>query len=230
MKILGFGDSFITDNDLSYTYTSITRYHFNAELNLYGKAGSGSWDAFFSFLDRNETCDVLMFVWSAEHRTYHPHYSNICPSTIEQNLDTAPIWEAVKQYYTYLYDCRKAYYEHVSFYNWVDQYLHDNHSNTKVIHLWGFPAGNIYTNNGQYIPQEPYTWDEKDKYNYLYRFKHGTEIRPALINLSYRDGWPVDLSKETRCHHMTPSMHEYLSKYVIDAIENYEPGRLVEIP
>lgn len=225
MKIVGFGDSFITDNTVDYSYTNILKNHFNADCQWHGREGSGSWDAFFHFLDRRAICDVLIFVWSAEHRTYHPHHTNICPAVIEQNLDKHPVWEAAKQYYAHLYDCRKAYYEHVAFYYWVDNYLRDNYPDTKVIHLWSFPAGNTYTNEGEYIKQAYYTWDENEKYSYLHKFIHGVEVRPALINLSYRDGWPGNLKDETRCHHMTPKMHTVLANYLIDAIENYEPGR-----
>jgi len=52
MKIFGFGDSFITDSGLDYSYTSILKNHFNAECQWHGREGSGSWDAFFHFLDR----------------------------------------------------------------------------------------------------------------------------------------------------------------------------------
>lgn len=231
MRIAGFGDSFITANDLDYTYTNRVSQHFNAECALYGKEGSGAWDAFFTFLDTKQTYDVVMFAWSAEHRLYHPHHSNICPAVIDQNLGKHPVWEAAKQFYAHLGDSRKSYFEHLALYSMIDNYLRDYHPNTKVIHMWGFPGGNMYTHDGVYIqpPKDPYTWGQPERFNYIYRFNHGVEIRPALINLSYRDGWPTDLSKETRCHHLTPTMHEHLSKYVIDAIENYVPGRLVEL-
>lgn len=230
MRIVGFGDSFIVDNELDYTYTSLIQQHFQADCAWYGHSGSGAWDAFFNFLDRREECDVVIFAWSAEHRTYHPDYHDICPSIIDERLGTDPVWEAAKQYYTYLYDCRKAYYEHVALYRFIDDYLHDNYPDTKVIHMWGFPGGNQYTKEGQLINHQPYEWNEADKFSYLYRFKHGVEIRPALINLSYREEWPGDLRYETRPHHLSNNMHSYLSKYVIDAIENYSPGRLIDIP
>lgn len=230
MKIADFGDSFITPNTVDYSYTNILKEHFNAEVDLFGYQGSGAWDAFFTFMGKKETYDVVLFVWSSESRTYHPLYRNICPAVIDQYLETDPIWNAAKQYYAYLYDCKKAYYEHVALYTLADSYIRDKHPSTKVIHMWGFPAGNAFTDDGELIKSDHYNWDEAEKYRYLYRFSHGVEIRPALINLSYREEWPVDLSKETRCHHMSKSMHEYPSKYVIDAIENYEPGRLIEIP
>jgi hypothetical protein len=229
MKIFGFGDSFITDNELDYSYTNILKNHFDADCQWHGREGSGSWNAFFHFLDHRETCDVLIFVWSAEHRTYHPHHTNICPAAIEQNLGKHPVWEAAKQYYSHLYDCRKAYYEHVAFYDWVDSYLKDNYPDTKVIHLWSFPAANSFTMHGELIEWENYNWDKPNMFPYIHRFKHGVEFRPALINLSYRDGWPGDLKYEKRCHHMTPPMHKVLAVRLIDAIENYENGRLVDI-
>lgn len=229
MKIAGFGDSFITENNLPYSYTNLIGKHFNTQFQHYGHAGSGAWDAFFQFIDRKEEYDVVIFVWSAEHRTYHPTHRNICPAVIDKKSNSDPVWEAAKQYYAYLYSSRKTYFEHVAFYSYVDTYLRVNHPNTKVIHLWGFPAANEYTERGEYIKQEKINWNEPHRFSYIHRFKHGVEIRPALINLSYREGWPGDLSKETRCHHMTPNIHRYLYKYVIAAIEHYFPGRLIDI-
>lgn len=230
MRIHGFGDSFITENDLDYSYNNTVQQHFNAEGYWYGKPGSGAWDAFFTFLDMKIQSDVIIFVWSAEHRYYHPNYSDICPVVIEQNLNSNdPTWLAAKLYYQHLYDSRKSYFEHVAFYQYVDDYLATHYKDTKIIHMWGFPAGNTYTHNGEYINPIQYNWDEPEQFKYIYRFKNGVELRPALINLSYRDGWPGDLRNETRCHHMTPMMHQHLSKYVIDAIENYSAGRLIKI-
>lgn len=230
MRILGFGDSFISPNDLDYTYTTLVGKHFNTTFECHGRPGSGAWDAFFHFLDRREKGDVIIFVWSAEHRLYHPHYTNICPAGIEQNLKSDnPVWEAADLYYKHLYDARKSFFEHLAFYQYVDKHLSTYHSDSKIIHMWGFPSGNTYNAQGQSEIPRYFEWHEAEKFNYIHRFNHGVEIRPALINLSYRDEWPGDLGKETRVHHLTDRMHEHLANYIIDAIENYESGKLITV-
>jgi hypothetical protein len=79
--------------------------------------------------------------------------------------------------------------------------------------MWGFPKNCC-------------DFGDPDKMEYLHEFTTGVEIRPALIHLSYLDEWPKDLSKETRCHHMTPKMHRILADTIIAAIEDYKPGLL----
>lgn len=221
MHIIGFGDSFITPSDLDYAYTNLVAKHFNATADWKGYSGSGAWDAFFQMKQLNEHPDVVVFAWSNSSRLYHPEVRNICGTAAQQHINsTDPIWQAAYMYYQHLYDFNKSCYEHEAFYYWVDDWFRDNYPNTKIIHMWGFPAV-AYGGN--------YNWGESDQFNYYHRFKNGTEIRPALINLSYRDGWPGDLSKENRLNHMTPDMHRVLADHLIDAIEHYEEGRLVNI-
>ena len=218
MKIAGFGDSFITENDKLYSYTNLIGKHFDTDFQHFGHEGSGAWDAFFQFKNSNVDADVVLFVWSNSSRLYHHKYRNICFSGAMTNENSSdPIWQAALGYYKHLFNAEKAVYEHIAFYYWIDNWLKENYPNTKFIHMWGFPGTSLDSNG---LPP----WDNPDSFSYYHTWKNGVDVKPALIHLSYLDEWPGDLTKETRCHHMTPKMHNVLANYIIDAIENYEPG------
>ena len=222
MKIAGFGDSFITPSKLPYSYTNIVAAYFNTTFKHYGKEGSGAWDAFFQF-KKTDVADVVLFAWSCSVRLYHSEYTAICPSSATLNKHSNdPIWKAAEMYYAYLFEGEKAIYEHTAFYYWLDNWLKETYPNTKFIHMWGFPsAASAATASSD--------WSKPENFQYYHQWKTGVEIRPALIHLSYLDEWPEDLNKEIRLHHMTPKMHQVLANYVIDAIENYEPGRQINM-
>jgi hypothetical protein len=222
MKIVGFGDSFITPAIQNYAYTNLVAKHFNAEFESFGLEGSGTWDAYFQlekYLKDNPAPDVVLFAWSASMRLYHPEVRNICYNSAVLNPAEPesptfkPLWKAAKAYYEYLYDAPKANMDHSCLYYWIDTVLVPKYPNTKFIHMWSFP--NNACNFGK--PQDM---------EYLYEFTTAVEIRPALIHLSYLDEWPNDLSKETRIHHMTPKMHNILADTIIAAIEDYNSGLL----
>lgn len=222
MKIVGFGDSFITPNDLHYSYTNIIAEHFNTTFEHYGKEGSGAWDAYFQlekYLKDNSAPDVVLFAWSASARLYHPVIRDLCFSSVVINPKETRdpnhrlIVHAANAYYRYLHDINKTDLEHSCLYHWIDTVLVPRYPNTKFIHMWGFPKKSCDFGN----PLEM---------EYLHDFTTAVELRPALIHLSYLDEWPGDLSKETRCHHMTPKMHRILADTIIAAIEDYKPGLL----
>lgn len=221
MRIIGFGDSFITETDLDYTYTNRLATKYNADIKLHGIPGSGTWEAYFQFMEHFDNQDIVMFVWSNSSRLYHHRLKDICFTGAERNKDSDdPAWQAANMYYQYLFDERKTSLELTAFYYWFDDYI-SQFKNTKFIHMWSFPASKL---NAEY-----YTWDEHEKYDYLHRFKTGMEVRPALVYLSYLDGWPTDLSNETRIHHMTPKMHSHLMSNIIDSLEAYENGKAINI-
>jgi hypothetical protein len=222
MKIAGFGDSFITPNELPYSYTNIIAGYFNTTFEHYGKEGSGAWDAYFQleqYLKDNPAADVILFVWSSSARLYHPKISNICYNTALANpIEPTspafkPIMDAAKTYYEHLHVPIKADMEHYCLYYWIDTVLVPKYPNTKFIHMRSFPNNSC-------------DFGKPKDMEYLYEFTTAVEIRPALIHLSYLDEWPEDLSKETRCHHMTPKMHKVLADNIIHTIEDYKPGLL----
>lgn len=219
MKIVGFGDSFITANDFDFSYTNLIGKHFNTTFEHYGFSGSGAWDAYFQlnkYLKNNPEPDVVLCVWSAAGRLYHPNVRDICYNSAVLNPVEPktpahkPVLEAAKTYYEYLHDSNKTDMEHKCLYHWIDTVLVPQYPNTKFIHMWGFPKKSC-------------DFGSSTEMSYLHDFTTAVELRPALIHLSYLDEWPSDLGKETRVHHLTPKMHKILADNLITAIENYEP-------
>lgn len=243
MKITYFGDSFIntdmriSDGNFFYDrddydyfelleqYPFLVARHFDADMVSKGCPGSGSWDAFFQFKkycdENNGPSDVTVFCWSSAGRLYHPNIRDICPQKVRnvmENIDNVSdrdTWLAANSFYEHLYDTDKVYYEHVSMVHWLNDWLFENYPDKKFIHMTGFPV-----NSTNFMHPETF--------EYFGRWDKGVEIRPALIHLSYIDEFPGDLSKETRGNHLSNRMHKLLTKYLIDAIENYEIGRLID--
>ena len=219
MKIVGFGDSFITACTYDYVYTNLVAKHFNAEFESYAYQGSGAWDAYFQlekYLKDNPAPDIILFAWSAAGRLYHPNVRDICYNSavvnpVEPETPAVKIFmEAAKAYYEYLHDGHKTDMEHSCLYYWIDNVLVPQYPNTKFIHMWGFPKNYC-------------DWGDTTQMEYLHTFTTAVEIRPALIHLSYLDGWPKDMTKESRPNHLTPKMHKILADNLITTIENYEP-------
>jgi hypothetical protein len=222
MKIIGFGDSFINYSDFDFTYTNLIAKHFNTVFDHRGFAGSGTWDAYFKFekfLKNNTPPDVVLFVWSASGRIYHPDIRDLCYNSVVLNPVEPktpahkPVYKAAAEYYKYLHHINKTDMEHTCLYHWIDTVLVPRYPNTKFIHMTSFPARSCDFGN-------------PDEMEYLHDFTTAVELRPALIHLSYMDEWPGDLSKEHRTHHMTPKMHRILADTIIAAIEDYKPGLL----
>jgi hypothetical protein len=220
MKIVGFGDSFITHCNSWYGYTNIIANRFDAEFISLGHAGSGAWDAYFqleNYLKNNPAPDVILFAWSASGRLYHPTFRDLCFSSVMLRPSETvpeskqPVVQAAKAYYENLYSATKSDAEHTFLYYWVDKELVPKYPNTKFIHMWGFPKSSC-------------DWGDPSQMEYLHTFTTAVEIRPALIHLSYLDEWPGDLANESRANHLSPKMHKILADNIIAAIENYEPS------
>jgi hypothetical protein len=219
MKIVGFGDSFITYCNTWYGYTNLIASRFDAEFISFGYAGSGTWDAYFqleNYLKNNPAPDVILFAWSASTRLYHPDIRDLCYTSVvmqpvePKSEEHRPIYEAANAYYQHLHHITKTDQEHSCFYHWIDTVLVPRYPNTKFIHMWGFPKNYC-------------DWGDTEQMEYLHTFTTAVEIRPALIHLSYLDEWPDDLANETRGNHLSPKMHKILADNIIAAIENYEP-------
>ena len=222
MKIVGFGDSFITVCKDDYGYTNLVAKHFNGEFESYAYAGSGTWDAYFQlekYLERNPNPDIVLCAWSASGRLFHPEIRDLCYNSVVLNRKEAEtpahniVYDAAMQYYEHLHHVIKADMEHACLYYWIDKELTPKYPNTKFINMWSFPKKSCDFSN----PNEM---------EYLYEFTNSVELRPALIHLSYIDEWPKDLGKEHRVNHLTPKMHKVLADNIIHAIENYNPGLL----
>jgi len=234
MNIVGFGDSFISENgeyspEYGKCYLDTVGTTLSAKsVTWAGCSGSSIWDAFFQFknYEKLTDIDVAVFAWTDVSRLYHYRVRNLCPygSSLRANLNgsDADVWLATKHYYTELYAHEKTEYEAQAFFHWFDN-LTLSFPKIKFIHMWGF-SKNTQTAGSN--------WDRYAEDNveleYHHRFKNGVEIRPALMNFSRRDGWPSDddLANETRANHLTLKNHDILSSIIVNAIENYEPGKI----
>jgi hypothetical protein len=223
MRIVGFGDSFISKND-NIGYLDIVGKQLDADIKWNGLPGTGIWDAFFQFKDYPYDIDVAVFSWSSPSRLYHPHIRGMCHGSVQQinpNMPNFETWEAAKQYYYYLYDWRKTEYEATAFFQWFDQWS-KRYANIKFIHMWSFSKDVTFNQ----------TWEKykgsANQLEYHHRWKNGFEIRPALMHFSAREGWPEhdDFSKETRNNHLSELYHSHLASIIVDGIINYEPGKL----
>lgn len=224
MNIVGFGDSFITGVGDNNTYLGILKNYFNAQVITKGIPGTGPWEAFFQFKKYTGPMDVAIFAWSEPHRLYHSRlkpvdWHNINRETPGYNDE---VKMAAEKYYQFIYDQEKAEHEAEALYHWFDEY--SKRFNVKFIHLWSFAK------NPEAVPPEEFYNQHPGGISYHHRFNNGVEIRPALMKFSVEEEWPGmgNIRQETRPHHMGPHSHHKLSKLIIDAIENYEPGRLIE--
>lgn len=234
MKIVGFGDSFIQRNSsIEHQYMKLTSGHFLASYETFGVPGSGVWDAFFEFKNKKNDAklgliddfDTVVFVWSESSRIYHPIVRNITyANVLNHEYSSDPIWVAAKYYYEHLHVSEKVNYEITAFFYWLDDWLYENYPNMKFIHMSGFPKHNGDASIDYYdvIKYNP------NKLPYFHTWKNSVEIRPPLLHFSMNDDWPGDLSKEHRFQHLSRDMHNKVSELIIDAIENYEPGKIIE--
>lgn len=241
MKIVGFGDSFILGlapkhSKLSLAYQGMIGEHYRwctAPLECHpefrGVSGTGPWSMFFDFLNYpdKEKIDVVIFAWSEISRLYHKKY-HICNSVVSstKNHEDDEYMDAVEasgKYYQYLFDHNQKNHELSALMMLVDE-MSRSYPNTKFIHL---PCFSKYDTSTHWDPL--YDKIKPNQIDYYHRFKHGAEVRPCLMYLSKKDGWPDDLSKDTRECHMTPKMNRLLADAIIDCIEDYHPGKLVEI-
>ena len=237
MKILGFGDSFILGLEeghakLPYTYQGILGEHFNTYAEFKGISGSGPWTSFFDCQDylttTKEHPDVVIFAWSEINRLYND-FVKILNYGIAKNKenDTTDVnhevYQAALGYYKHFASTEKPNYEMAALMLMFDEFTL-NFPKTKFINLhcfsWlkGSDWWDVYD-----------TIDYKD-INYFHKFKNCAEVRPPLIYMSRRDGWPKDISKESRECHLTEKMHKLLANAIIECIRDYKPGKTVEIP
>lgn len=240
MKIVGFGDSFILGlseghQKLSVAYQGMIGDHYRwttAPLPCHpefrGVSGSGPWNMFFDFLNypNKEKIDVVIMAWSEITRIYHKKYP-ICNSVVSfaksEDDEYMATLNAAKNYYQFLMDHDQKNHELSALMMFVDE-MSKSYPNTKFIHL---PCFSKYDMNKHW--DSLYDKVKPNELEYYHRFKHGAEVRPCLMYLSKKDGWPSDLSKDTRECHMTPYMNRLVADAIIECIDDYYPGKLVDI-
>lgn len=216
IKIGFFGDSFCSDlrNEHSVrggyeTYIEKIVKHYDAEIVNLGVGGSSVWDCVllqFQETMKKEIPDVCVFAWTNSNRLFHRNFRAINPSSVEsQNLKKIDqnLYTASKNYFHYLYDYEKHLIEHSALLHYFDRKVLHNYKNTKFIHLWSF--------------EESMT----------HRWETGVELQPALSEISV--GFDTDLpAADARANHLEGDIKNTLVyKAVVDAIENYQNGNII---
>lgn len=236
MKIVGFGDSFITGppfevKELQHTYQSILGNRYNTYPEFRGIGGTGPWHAFFDFLNYFEKCkdhvDVVLMAWSEANRLYKPLLSQenaelAARASNRSDITYKDVFLAVEKYSYFIFDTNKHNYELRALMTMFDDVVRE-YPKTKFINLHSFS----WLDKNQ-------SWKDFEDYNklkYHYTFKNSMEIRPCLMYLSRQDGWPGDdnMHLEKRDCHLSPKKHQIVAEAIIQAIENYNPGNIVNI-
>lgn len=213
MKIGFFGDSFCADiksSDLSYqTYIQKLATEYNAEIIHTGVPGSSVGDVLMMQINEVEQLpELCIFVWTDASRLFNWHIRNINSATAEQYKNVGKVWAAAADYYKYL--CEDPFI--VIQYRALLEYI-DNHvlptfpETTKIIHLWAFGEPNK---------------------KFIHKWKHGVEIRPALVDLCVGDRDFAKMAKMKFANHIdTQSKNELLFEWINEAIKNYSNGLLL---
>ena len=252
IKTIGFfGDSFAEHikNDHSIknnyrTYIETVLDHYGAEIKNIGMGGSSIWDLYLTqlkpLIDSDTVPDVCVFVWTIPQRLFHRTCRSIHLSAAlagynpkkeewftkeypgVPNWFSKDIWDAAQQYFIHFYDPEKAELEYISFLQYLDNNVFPELSKkTKIVHCWSFA--------------NPRNWElsgfHPTRLSYHYRWKHGVEIRPALISLSVCDDGRTFFFPmiDDRANHIDGTLRNgILSDWLIDAIDNYQSGSLLD--
>ena len=179
MTIGFFGDSFCSDiknkHSIDYkydTYLEKVANHFTATITNTGVGGSSAWDVVliqFNEQVKKGLPDVCVFVWSDLHRLFHRTHRNLNFNSVER-IHT-PVHNAAKEYYHHLHDQEKQSLEYISLLYYFDNVILPKHPNINFIHLWSFG-------------EDPISTTPAGERHYIYQWKTGVEIRPALATLS----------------------------------------------
>lgn len=241
-KIMGFGDSFIQgivkatsdspDEPWYKAYQGMIGDHFNCYPEFRGVPGTGPWSMFFDFLNfqDKENVEVAIIAWSEINRLYHPVYQPINRHLVDDkdyahklSYEEKEVITAANYYYKELYDGHQKSYEMKALMALFDNMALE-YKDIKFIHL---PCFSWETPTEWW--GETYKKKKISDLRYYHDFKNGMEIRPALMYLSMNDGWPDDLSNDPRECHLTPRVNRLLADSIIYCIENYQPGKLIEM-
>lgn len=228
-----FGDSFAAEEwnlhtkwNKYETYIQKVSRHYDSKIVNLGQGGSSIWDALLIQLDplikNNSVPDICVFVWTNPGRLFHRevrrinHADSLTPKLHTYNIFKHKIWSAAKEYYLHLYDYEQAELAHLAIIHYIDNIILSSlPKTTKIIHLWS--------------SANPKSWETQDfhpsKIEYPYKWKHGVEIRPALISLSLTDNDVSIFQVDRRANHLDGEVkNTMLSDWIKYAIDNYQDG------
>ena len=233
-KTIGFfGDSFAAEDYNAHsmwfkyeTYIRQLSKHYDAKIINLGHGGSSIWDAILiqlnPLIQSNTVPDICVFVWTNPGRLFHRevrrinHSDSLTPKLHTYNIFKHKIWAAAKQYYLHLYDQEQAELAHTAILHYIDNIILPNlPKTTKIIHLWS--------------SANPMNWETQNfhptKIAYPYKWKHGVEIRPALLSLSLSDQDVSILQVDKRANHIDGvEKNKMLVDWIKYAIDNYQDG------
>lgn len=244
MNIVGFGDSFIlgladivpgsdqsTNLAWKNSYQGMLGDHYKCVPEFRGFPGTGPWSMFFDFLNykQKDKIDVAIIAWSEITRLYHPklQVGNITLFDKERmntlTEDEKIVLSAAKGYIQHLGNTEKLNYEMKALMMLVDD-MAKSYPNIKFIHLPCFTWENFDEWwNLTYKKKKP------SDLKYYHDFKNGMEVRPALMYMSMMDEWPSNPFEDKRECHLSSRVNRLLADKIIDCIENYHPGKLLQI-
>lgn len=241
-KTIGFfGDSFCASNGPG-TYIDLVARELDLRVTHLGVTGSSVDDLIikqFTPLDTSllylyenkiRVPDVCVFCWTDSNRLFNNLVRNINGGTVDniektsQSLDEKKVWEAALFYYRELYDHTWHKLRHNSMIYYFNKYLLAKHSDKKIINLWSF--GDAIHSYGD--PVRDYSTENTV---YPFRFELGMELRPGLMSLSLKEMEDdQDLFNDMRPNHLArPEVNKLLADSIIQAVRNYESGKLIEM-
>lgn len=230
MKIGFYGDSYCVGPALPGTYMDIIKNKLNATIVHTGFGGSSIWDVFLKQFDRNNVPDINIFLWTHSIRLYHPVYRDLTAKRNISNEMNSKIIDALDYYYTYLHFDEKMQLETNAVFYWFDhEILSKISKHKKVIHLWSIGERENLPTDFNWLDTK---WHQVEKIKYLYRWKTGVEIRPALFPLSLQGNTLEQnssyLANETRLNHLEEHKHILLASWIENALVNYSNGLLLD--
>ncbi|MEY4334705.1 MAG: hypothetical protein RLZZ196_3455 [Bacteroidota bacterium] len=217
-----FGDSFCADkrNHHSFyhgyeTYIAKLSKHYDAKIVNYGHGGTGVWDTLLLQLDplikANKVPDICVFVWSLPARIFNRKVRRLnqadalYPKLHTYNPLQSKIWKAAAEYYKHLLDWEKEELEYIAALRYIDDVVLPKLEGKKIVHLWSTGKTTEWSTEGA----------RPSNITYLHNWKHGVEIRPALLSLSMYDSDISVLQTDHRCNHLDG---EFKNKQVYDWI------------
>lgn len=242
IKTIAFaGDSFCGSPGKGTTkvsYINLLEKHTGAEIVHVGHPGSSIWDLALvqlpsifgvrSLLDFPtykqkyiKIPDVLICCWTDKYRVYHPLVREINAGSISEKTHAIHkdyyLYEAAKLFYSQLCFLDKQELEYVSLLNYIDNEIFRLiKDRCKIINLWSFSKDHA-----------PKGTDHKDL-QYLYRWKTGVEVRPALVWFS-RYNTEVDIGvNDLRANHLEDEKNKMMADWLINILENHQNGDLFD--
>ncbi|SVA40352.1 uncharacterized protein METZ01_LOCUS93206, partial [marine metagenome] len=147
----------------------------DAEIVNTGIGGSSYWTAIIHFtknFHKFKDLDYCIFAWTDPFRTYHSK-GDLNPVSAYDG--SSKKHKAAQMFYEELVEWNKERLNFQAVAYWLDhEYL--SKMKGKILHLWSFGDTKV----------EPWNKAELKDINYLYTWKHGTEIRKPLYYISCR--------------------------------------------